>query len=604
MNVSSRNKERIRVLVGILVAALVIGAQTEPAESAVANNYLVTDVASLNQPRDGHIAVLLGGGKIFVAGGDNGFVDLREYEIYDPAADDWSTGNELAEGFYGPADYADRVANGQLFELNLKHGAGGTRGPAAELLGDGRVMVIAGVGVSDPYLEQVDICNPTEQVIDGQDPYSCILTGDLPTGRYDPGAALLSGGRVLTAGGYAGFTCGALGAHEVWDPATGTWSSLGSVWEVDGETRTAHMPNLVELDDGRVLAVGMGGLGFGCVNYPETFVLENDVWVQVDSIDVDRTESSALVLSTGEVLLTGGLDWENNAAGKRETDLFDPKTNLWTPTTGSNMSHYQRPQLTEVEGGDKALLTGGTGALTGAEVYDRSDETWTSLCSLSPPRFQHTGTAMADGRILLVGGRDFSQTWDVVQVVDPSLEDTDCDGIPDDDGDGEPNPCTGGETVGCDDNCPLIANSDQADGDDDGVGDVCDNCPEEFNPDQSDLDGDGEGDVCDPDCQFAMEARLETDPHGVERLRIDIKLQHRRPAVEVRARISVLNADAEVVRQRDLEPTLFEPGETWHKQVEFEGELQPGIYSILFQVEGMAGWRRQSEIVVVSPPGP
>jgi len=70
-----------------------------------------------------------------------------------------------------------------------------------------------------------------------------------------------------------------------------------------------------------------------------------------------------------------------------------------------------------------------------------------------------------------------------------------------------------------------VANADQADNDQDGIGDVCDsdddndnipdtidNCPLVANPDQLDTDGDGVGDACDI-CPITLSG-LEVDANG------------------------------------------------------------------------------------------
>jgi hypothetical protein len=72
-------------------------------------------------------------------------------------------------------------------------------------------------------------------------------------------------------------------------------------------------------------------------------------------------------------------------------------------------------------------------------------------------------------------------------------DDVDGDGIADDgDGSGEVGDtlCTKANTIGCDDNCPKKSNADQADKDQDGIGDECD----------PDIDGDGvdNTDDCEP----------------------------------------------------------------------------------------------------------
>jgi MYXO-CTERM domain-containing protein len=91
------------------------------------------------------------------------------------------------------------------------------------------------------------------------------------------------------------------------------------------------------------------------------------------------------------------------------------------------------------------------------------------------PRDVGGGGCGCGGGSILINNTDMGETYS-------TSDDYDNDGLEDDF-----------------DNCPWVANTDQADSDGDGIGDACDNCPAVSNPDQSDLDGDGIGDACDAD---------------------------------------------------------------------------------------------------------
>lgn len=77
------------------------------------------------------------------------------------------------------------------------------------------------------------------------------------------------------------------------------------------------------------------------------------------------------------------------------------------------------------------------------------------------------------------------------------------------------------------DNCPLDNNGDQADTDDDGIGDACDDsdndgiidledtCPDIYDTEQPDYDDDGVGDVCDNCILFDNPGQEDDDEDGI-----------------------------------------------------------------------------------------
>src|SRR3989442_4522073 len=139
-------------------------------------------------------------------------------------------------------------------------------------------------------------------------------TGNLNTGRDSHTATRLQNGKVLVAGGNG--SNGTLKGAELYDPATGTWSNTGNL----NNDRAFHTATL--LSNGKVLIAG----GFSCapppqicadVNSAELYDPATGTWTSTSNLNAARSGHTATLLSNGKVLVAGGL-LANNALNTAE----------------------------------------------------------------------------------------------------------------------------------------------------------------------------------------------------------------------------------------------------------------------------------------------
>jgi hypothetical protein len=118
------------------------------------------------------------------------------------------------------------------------------------------------------------------------------------------------------------------------------------------------------------------------------------------------------LLANGDVLVAGGFDSLYNTqptvphVSYALADLFDPIAH-WSATAPMNARRYGHTATLLSSG--EVLVTGGydlnaKAELASAELYDPATGTWHAAASMRDARINHTATLLADGRVLVVGG--------------------------------------------------------------------------------------------------------------------------------------------------------------------------------------------------------
>src|SRR6266550_8623640 len=125
-------------------------------------------------------------------------------------------------------------------------------------------------------------------------------------------ATLLPSGKVMVAGGISRFD--RLDSAELYDPATGSWSSTGSL----GTARDSHTATL--LPSGKVL-VAAGHSGLGRLSSTELYEPATGTWMATGSLGTERFNHTATLLPSGKVLVAGG---QGSSGTLSSAELYDP----------------------------------------------------------------------------------------------------------------------------------------------------------------------------------------------------------------------------------------------------------------------------------------
>ncbi len=283
-------------------------------------------------------------------------------------------------------------------------------------LPDGRVMIVAGATnrlLWQTALKTTDIFDPAT--------HSFTRGPDLIQARATHTQTLLDDGRYLLAGGVNEKNI-AVATCEVYDPKTGKFTAVGSL----AYKRTYH--GAVKMKDGRVVVIGgfedMGAilgaqqaLESGRVQ-TEIFDPKTNLWSAGRSLRTGRGAPGVQDIGNGKILIIGGV-YKTPSSGpdlSLTCEIYDMTTGWITsarsvPVRTAWTTTYQLP-------GNKILMAGGNAGPSGSirnytnfatkscYIYDANTNLWSRAGALPVATAGGRALTLRDGTLVIAGGGD------------------------------------------------------------------------------------------------------------------------------------------------------------------------------------------------------
>lgn len=343
-----------------LGAASTVGHEPPPGEAASGT---LTSTVPMAVARSSHSATALPDGRVLVAGGFVTAGSPDGAELYDPASSRFEPLPPMR---------------------TTRHSH------TATLLPDGRVLLTGGYGPGGTTLASAELFDPRTREFTS--------AGALTEPRADHVAVLLNDGRVLIVGGLGpGWTF--LATAELYDPGTGQSTRTGAM----ATARESHVG--VRLNDGRVLVIGgHRGRRADIVLHASAEVFDPSTgrFAPTGAMGTRRHKHDAVVLPSGQVLVTGGADERDNRGVYDSSELYDPATGTFREGPRMQRGRYKHARSSLVLPNGTVLIGGGA---TRAEVYDPQRNRFTLVDGTADMAGQFSAVApLPDGGALITGG--------------------------------------------------------------------------------------------------------------------------------------------------------------------------------------------------------
>jgi len=294
---------------------------------------------SMLQARAYPMAVTLADGSVLVAGGSRNGQPLDTAEVYNPTSGTWLTTGRL----------------------NLPRTQG-----TLTLLADGRVLAAGGGVEGAPdwiSTASAEIYDPATG--------SWAVTAPMSVARAIHTATLLQDGEVLVTGGattYHGSTGNVTARAEIFDPRSGKWRQVAPLPKPLYVHQAALMP------DGRVLvAGGWWATSNSDPSHGNAYIYDpaTDTWSSTGSLVTPRAQFNLIALPDGRFLAVDGVDPAYHTLASSE--IYDPASGAWQ-TTGKLAVATMWPAVGLLPDGRVFIAGGALDALAGhvtavAEIY-------------------------------------------------------------------------------------------------------------------------------------------------------------------------------------------------------------------------------------------